>query len=91
MGAKGGPWRWHWDDRDNMGTAWGQCGNNTGTAGMPWGPQGDHGDDVGTTWGPWGPQIEIIQFCLKLYDLWRVVGWIGGLMGGSMGGVRSNH
>ena len=37
--------------------------------------------------------IEIIQFCLKIYDLWRhptygcVVEW----MCGSMGGVRSNH
>ena len=48
--------------------------------------------------------IEIIQFCLKNYDLLRhphlwvggwVVGWISGLMdgsmGGSMGGTRSNH
>ena len=48
--------------------------------------------------------IEIIQFCLKIYDLLRhphlwvggwVVGWISGLMdgsmGGSMGGTRSNH
>ena len=48
--------------------------------------------------------IEIIQFCLKIYDLlthphlWMgvwVVGWISGLMdgsmGGSMGGTRSNH
>ena len=42
--------------------------------------------------------IEIIQFCLKIYDLlthphlwvgvW-VVGWMGGLICGSMGGVRS--
>ena len=37
--------------------------------------------------------IEIIQFCLKVYDLLRhlwvgvwVVGWISGLMDGSMGG-----
>ena len=29
--------------------------------------------------------IKIIQFCLKIYDLW-VVGWVSG----SMGGVRSN-
>ena len=48
--------------------------------------------------------IEIIQFCLKIYDFLRhphlwvggwVVGWIRGLMdgsmGGSMGGTRSNH
>ena len=48
--------------------------------------------------------IEIIHFCLKIYDLLRhphlwlgvwVVGWISGLvdgsMGGSMGGTRSNH
>ena len=45
--------------------------------------------------------IEIIQFCLKIYDLlrhphlWMGVGWISGLMdgsmGGSMGGTRSNH
>ena len=40
--------------------------------------------------------IKIIQFCLKIYDLWRhpyllvgvwVVGWIGRLMAG----VMSNH
>ena len=44
--------------------------------------------------------IKIIQFCLKIYDLWRhphlwvgvlVVGWMGRLMGGSMGGVMSNY
>ena len=44
--------------------------------------------------------IEIIQFCLKIYDLlthphlwvgvW-VVGRMGGLICGSMGGVRSYH
>ena len=43
--------------------------------------------------------IDIIQFCLKIYDLERhphawvgvwVVGWVSGSMGGSMGGVRSN-
>ena len=47
--------------------------------------------------------IEIIQFCLKFYDLLRhphpwvgvwvvgwVNGWVSGSMGGSMGGVRSN-
>ena len=42
--------------------------------------------------------IEIIQFCLKIYDLLRhphlwvcvwVVGWMGGLICESMGGVRS--
>ena len=41
--------------------------------------------------------IEIIQFCLKIYDLLRhphlwvgvwVVGWMGGLICGSMGGVN---
>ena len=40
--------------------------------------------------------IKIIQFCLKIYDLWRhphpwmgvwVVGWMGRLMAG----VMSNH
>ena len=37
--------------------------------------------------------IEIIQFCLKIYDLyrhphpWGQCGWLGG----SLGGVRSNH
>ena len=30
--------------------------------------------------------IEIIQFCLKIYDLW-VDGWFSG----SKGGVKSNH
>ena len=41
--------------------------------------------------------IKIIQFCLKIYDLWRrphlwvgvwVVGWMGRLM---VAGVMSNH
>ena len=42
--------------------------------------------------------IEILQFCLKIYDLpthphlwvgvW-IVGWMDGLICGSMGGVRS--
>ena len=44
--------------------------------------------------------MEIIKFCLKIYDLWRhphlwmgvqVVGWMGRLLYGSMGGVMSNH
>ena len=44
--------------------------------------------------------IEIIQFCLKIYNLLRhphlwldvwVVGWMGGLICGSMGGIRSYH
>ena len=44
--------------------------------------------------------IEIIQFCLMIYDLlthphlwvgvW-VVGWMGGLICGSISGVRSYH
>ena len=41
--------------------------------------------------------LEIIQFFLKIYDLWRhpthgwVHGWIGGLLCGSRCGVMSNH
>ena len=40
--------------------------------------------------------IEIIQFCLKIYDLCRhphlwVGVWVVGLIGWLMGGVRSNH
>ena len=44
--------------------------------------------------------IEIIQFCLKIYNLLRhphlwldvwVVGWVSGLIFGSMGGIRSYH
>ena len=40
--------------------------------------------------------IEMIQFCLKIYDLKRhphpwVGVWVGVLVSGSMGGVRSNH
>ena len=40
--------------------------------------------------------IKMIQFCLKIYDLYRhpthswVCGWLGGWVGGSMSGVRSN-
>ena len=46
--------------------------------------------------------IEIIQFCLKIYDLWRHLhlwvgvwvvgcmgGWVDGWFSGSMDGVRS--
>ena len=41
--------------------------------------------------------IEIIQFCLKIYDLWRHlhlwvgvwVVWVDGWFSGSMDGVRS--
>ena len=40
--------------------------------------------------------IEMIQFCLKIYDLWRhphpwVGVWVAVWVSGSMGGVRSNH
>ena len=40
--------------------------------------------------------IEIIQFCLKIYDLWRhphpwVGAWVVGWFSGSMGGVRSYY
>ena len=40
--------------------------------------------------------IEIIQFCLKIYDLWRhlhlwVGVWMDGWFSGSMGGVRSYY
>ena len=40
--------------------------------------------------------IEIIEFCLKIYDLWRHTHlWVGvweyGLLCGSVGGVMSNH
>ena len=41
--------------------------------------------------------IEIIQFCLKIYDLWRhlhlfVGGWVVGWRGGSLGQwVGSGH
>ena len=39
--------------------------------------------------------IDIIQFCSKIYDLWRhphpLVGvWVVWWVSGSMGGVRSN-
>ena len=39
--------------------------------------------------------IKIIQFCLKIHDLYRhphpwVSVWVVGWMGGSMGEVRSN-
>ena len=39
--------------------------------------------------------IKIIQFCLKIYDLYRhphpwVVVWVVVWVSGSMGGVRSN-
>ena len=86
---------------DNMGTTgkWRPHGDNMETM---WGPQGC-GDHMGTTWRQHGDKMRImwiIQFCLKICDLLRhlnlcvdvwVVGWICGLMDGSMGGTRSNH
>ena len=86
-----------------MGTTMGPqgCGDHTGTT---WRQCGDHGD-VETTWGQCGDNmgsgqiiknqinldlIEIIQFCLKIYDLLRhphlwvgvwVVRWMGGWVG----------
>ena len=37
--------------------------------------------------------IKMIQFCLKIYNLYRhpIHGCVWGWLGGSMGGVRSNH
>ena len=36
--------------------------------------------------------IEIIQFCLKIYDLWTHSHlWIGVWVGGSVGQFMSNH
>ena len=40
--------------------------------------------------------IKTIQFCLKIYDLWRhphlwVGVWVVGWMGRLMAGVMSNH
>ena len=36
--------------------------------------------------------IEMIQFCLKIYDLLRHPHpWVGVWVSGTMGGVRSNH
>ena len=64
---------------------------------------GDHMGNKETTWGQHEDNldlIEIIEFCLKIYDLlthphphlwvgvW-VVGWMVGLICGSMGGVMS--
>ena len=73
-------WRQH---QDHVG----QCGGTHGH---------NHGDNIEYNLD----LIEIIQFCLKIYDLvthphphlwvgvW-VVGWMGGLICGSMGGVMS--
>ena len=37
--------------------------------------------------------VEIIQFCLKIYDFRDIPvhGWVCEWVSGSMGGVRSNH
>ena len=66
-----------------METTWGPSGgygDNVGTARMKWGWRGM----MGMMWGPWGPcgdnkitknaitfeWIEIIEFCLKIWDPW---------------------
>ena len=45
-------------------------------------------------------RIKIFQFCLKIWNLWRLPhlwvgvyfgGWVGRWMGGLMGGIMSNH
>ena len=89
-------WRPH---GDNMETTWRQHEDNVETTS---GPQGC-GDHMGTTWRQHGDNmrdnldlIEIIQFCLKIYDLlthphphlWVVVwvvGWMVGLICGFNG------
>ena len=64
-----------------------------GTTGM-WRP---HGDNMETTWGQHEDNVDN-SICLKICDLLRhphlwvdvwVVGWMGGLICGSMGVVRS--
>ena len=83
-----GGWRWCGDNGDNADDMrmtvmmWGQCGDNMGTTRM-WRP---FGDNVGTMgmWRPCGDNkitknaitfewIEIIQFCLKIWDPWTLL------------------
>ena len=90
-------WRQHEDNMgaqgcgDHMGTTWRQHGT--------WGPQGC-GDHVGTTWRQHEDNVGTTGICdlLRHPHLWVgvcMVGWISGLMDGSMGGsihgTRSNH
>ena len=65
---------------------WGWCGGWWGMMGMTQGWHGDDRDDMGmtgTTWGTTGTtkitknaitfeQIEIIEFCLKIWDPWAL-------------------
>ena len=49
----------------------GDDGDNVGMTGMMWGPQGqhgDHGDNEITKNAITFEQIEIIEFCLKIWD-----------------------
>ena len=79
---------------DNMRTMWRQHGVNMGTTGMcrPHGDNmettwGQHEDNVETRWAQCGDHREIIQICLKIFDLLRHPHlWVGGWISGSMGG-----
>ena len=58
---------------------WGWCKdllNDMGMTGMMWGQQGwcgDHGDHEITKNAITFEQIEIIQFCLKIWDPWTLI------------------
>ena len=77
MGTMGTTWGGdHRDHRhgDHMATfwgLWGRCGDDrddTGTTGMMWGQHGDHRDKEITKNAITFERIEIIEFCLKIWD-----------------------
>ena len=56
-----GLWGWCGDDGDDTGITWGQ-----------WGQRGDHRDNKITKNAITFERIEIIEFCLKIWDPWTL-------------------
>ena len=59
------------DDGDDMGMTWGQCGDDEDDmemTGTMRGQRGPHGDNKITKNAITFERIEIIEFCLKIWD-----------------------
>ena len=82
-------WRPHGDLLGTIGMTWGQqgqCGDDEYNVGTMWGRWGPHGDNKITKNASTFEQIEIIEFCLKIWDplalphTYRLIWCVGGGM-----------
>ena len=75
MGTTWVPSGGYGDDMGMMGMTRGWCGDDGDDMGMMWGrrgQRGDHGDNKITKNAITFEQIEIIEFCLKIWDPWTL-------------------